>query len=177
MLDTQIVNLFAGPGAGKSTIAAGTFSELKWNGVEAEIVTEFAKDLVWAGHIDCLQNQLRVSGEQLERVRRLIGKVEVIVTDSPILLGAFYGKDLGDDYKRMIVGLHNSFNNLNYFIKRTKPYHENGRLQNEDEAKIVDMGVRAMLSNYNVPYKEMLGTRIGQASLVEDILIQLGRSI
>jgi hypothetical protein len=176
-LETKVVNLFGGPGTGKSTIAAGIFSELKWQGVEAELVTEFAKDLVWAGHIDSLQNQLRVSGEQLERVRRLIGKVEVVVTDSPILLGVYYGDSLGDDYKRSIVKYHEVFDNLNYFLQRTKPYHKNGRLQSEDEAKQVDESLLKILTTYNIPYKTMLGTRIGQACLVEEILLQLGRNI
>ena len=42
-----VVNLIAAPGSGKSTIAAGVFEELKWEGVNAELITEFAKDKVW----------------------------------------------------------------------------------------------------------------------------------
>ena len=44
---TIVVNLFAGPGAGKSTGAAYIFSKLKMAGVDAEYVTEFAKDKTW----------------------------------------------------------------------------------------------------------------------------------
>ena len=42
-----IINLFGAPGAGKSTGAAYVFSQLKAAGVNAELVTEFAKDKVW----------------------------------------------------------------------------------------------------------------------------------
>ncbi len=45
--ETLVINMFAGPGAGKSTLAAGTFFRLKCLGVNAEIAPEYAKDLVW----------------------------------------------------------------------------------------------------------------------------------
>lgn len=41
-----VVNMFGAPGAGKSTGAAYIFSKLKMAGVNAELVTEFAKDKV-----------------------------------------------------------------------------------------------------------------------------------
>ena len=47
MKDTLIVNLYGGPGCGKSTGAAYLFSKLKMAGVDAEYVPEFAKDKVW----------------------------------------------------------------------------------------------------------------------------------
>ena len=47
-MDTNclVVNLFGVPGAGKSTGAAYIFSQLKMAGVNAELITEFAKDKV-----------------------------------------------------------------------------------------------------------------------------------
>ena len=41
---TIVVNLFPGPGTGKSTGAAYIFSKLKMAGVDAEYVSEFAKE-------------------------------------------------------------------------------------------------------------------------------------
>ena len=41
-----LANLFGAPGAGKSTGAAYVFSKLKMAGINAELVTEFAKDKV-----------------------------------------------------------------------------------------------------------------------------------
>lgn len=43
---TLVVNLFAQPGAGKSTGAAYLFYNLKCLGVNCEYVSEFAKDKV-----------------------------------------------------------------------------------------------------------------------------------
>lgn len=42
-----VVNLFGVPSAGKSSGAAYIFSKLKMEGINAELVTEFAKDKVW----------------------------------------------------------------------------------------------------------------------------------
>ena len=38
-----IVNFFGGPSAGKSTICAHVFAELKWLNINCEIAPEFAK--------------------------------------------------------------------------------------------------------------------------------------
>ena len=46
-METKVINLFGNPGSGKSTVAAYLFSELKSRGLEVELVTETAKDLVW----------------------------------------------------------------------------------------------------------------------------------
>lgn len=42
---TIYVNLYGGPGSGKSTTAAGVVSQLKLLSINAELVTEYAKDL------------------------------------------------------------------------------------------------------------------------------------
>ena len=47
MNNSLTVNLFGGPGTGKSTTSAAVFSLLKMHGVNAELITEFAKDLTW----------------------------------------------------------------------------------------------------------------------------------
>jgi hypothetical protein len=47
MKNTLLVNLYAGPGAGKSTGAAYIFAKLKMAGVDCEYVSEYAKDRVW----------------------------------------------------------------------------------------------------------------------------------
>ena len=53
----MVVNLFGVPGAGKSTGAAYIFSRLKMEGVNCELVTEFAKDKVWEQTEEVFKNQ------------------------------------------------------------------------------------------------------------------------
>lgn len=58
-----VVNLFGSPCAGKSLGASYIFSLLKIAGVNCELVTEFAKDLVWDNNRDGLNCQEYVFGK------------------------------------------------------------------------------------------------------------------
>ena len=75
-----VVNLFGAPGAGKSTGAAYIFSKLKMAGINAELVTEFAKDKVWEESKAVFQNQAYIFGKQYFRISRVQGKVDVVIT-------------------------------------------------------------------------------------------------
>ena len=44
MKETLVVNLFGGPGTGKSTMMAGIFAKLKSLGYDCEMCVEFAKE-------------------------------------------------------------------------------------------------------------------------------------
>lgn len=51
-----VVNLYGAPCAGKSTAAAYIFSRLKMAGVNCELITEFAKDMVYDGNDAAFRN-------------------------------------------------------------------------------------------------------------------------
>ena len=149
--DTLVVNLYGGPGSGKSTSAAGLFYLLKRQGVEAEIVTEYAKDLVWEDSAHKLEYQIYVFAKQLHRVHRLLGKVDVVVSDSPTLLSLVYGSDqTSPEFKALVKSEHNKMNTFNVFTTRVKPYNPNGRNETEEEAKIVDEKIRAVLPAFDL---------------------------
>lgn len=67
----RVVNLFAGPGAGKSTLATGVFHELKLQGINCEYVSEIAKDLTWEKRHNSLNFQLYVFAKQHRDIERL----------------------------------------------------------------------------------------------------------
>ena len=163
-MGTKVINFFAGPGAGKSTAATGVFSHLKQKGILCEYVSEYAKDLVWEGTDVLLQNQIHVFAEQFRRQWRLMGKVDYVITDSPLLLSAVYFNrwrqetetwltesfcNLTEDY---FIEAFNQFDNLNWFIRRDKPYVPKGRIQTEKEAHEVDGEVANTLKDYVIPY-------------------------
>ena len=81
-MQSVIVNIFGAPGAGKSSFAALVFTEMKRSGANVELVTEVAKDLVYRHDYRGLKMQFPVAGIQYERVQRLVGQVEFIITDS-----------------------------------------------------------------------------------------------
>jgi hypothetical protein len=126
--DTLVVNLLAGSGAGKSTTSAMLFAMLKQNGVDAELVTEYVKDMVWEDRKGVFACQAYVFGKQLYRIQRLVGKVDVIVTDSPIILSALYDPEQDRNFRDYIVTKFNQFNNINFFLHRnTSTFNPNGR--------------------------------------------------
>lgn len=59
-----VINLIGGPGAGKSTTAAGLFFLMKCAGLKVELVTEFAKELSYDENWADLKKQLYVLAEQ-----------------------------------------------------------------------------------------------------------------
>ena len=119
-----VVNFFGVPGAGKSTGAAYVFSKLKMRGINAELVTVFAKDMVWENNKKVLRNQEYIFGSQSYRLDRLRDKVDVIVTDCPLFLTAFYNKSsvLGQEFNKVVLNIFNTYNNLNFFIYQLRNF-------------------------------------------------------
>ena len=175
MKSTLLVNLYAGPGAGKSTGAAYIFAKLKMAGVDCEYVSEYAKDRVWQDDQFPLQHcQLYVTGKQCLKIYRLLGKVDVIVTDSPIAVGAMYTTE--KPYQDVCLYEAKKYKNTyNLFVNRFKPYNQNGRNQTEEEAKEIDRKIKAFLTDNNLEFKEINGTEEGYNAIVKDIIERLGK--
>jgi hypothetical protein len=142
-----VVNLFAGPGAGKSTGAAFLFAFLKLFKVNVELVTEFAKELAWEGDKEFMaRNQMYITGQQVRRMNRLVGKVDVIITDSPIEMAAFYTEE--PTLKQLCKEEGAKFSNrMDFFIERTKEYNPSGRNQTFEEAMEIDRRIRELNPN------------------------------
>lgn len=145
---TLIVNFFAGPGTGKSTTAAGVFSELKWRGIDCEIAAEYAKEQVWAENFGPLSCQPYVFGKQLYRLHRLRGNVDVVLTDSPLLLSLIYGEKEGVEFRRFVLSVYNRFNNLNFFLQRQKGYNP-----------AIDRQILDLLENESIPHEKIVANR------------------
>lgn len=159
MSKPKVINLFAGPGAGKSTTRAGLFFFMKLAGIKVEEVTEYAKDLTWEGNSYLLTDQLHILGNQNRRMARLVGKREWIVTDSPLLLGINYvtADYLPKTFKEMMFELWDTYDNHNFFINRTKDYDTQGRNQTLEEAMEKDAQIKQMLITHNIPFTEING--------------------
>lgn len=147
-----VINLFAGPGTGKSTTAAQIFSALKWQGYSCELVTEFAKEKVWEESFKVLDDQLYIFGKQNHKMRRLVGKVDIIITDSPILLSLVYDQTKNENFQKLVLDVHNEFNNFNVYFQRTKQYVSAGRMQDEEGARALDVKIRKMLDKTKIEY-------------------------
>jgi adenylate kinase family enzyme len=143
---TLLVNLWAGPGAGKSTLAAELFAALKREQVPCELVTEWVKTWAWEQRQIGPFDDVTITANQLHRESILYGKVEVIVTDSPIGLGAVYEQIYHPDRNTMglLCGslrarqLAEGIKILDLYVVRAKPYVQAGRYEDEEKARQVD---------------------------------------
>ena len=118
MSKTKLIQFLGAAGSGKSTLATELFPFMKKKGINCEYVSEYAKDLVWDEKEDILEfNQLLVSGNQFERFRRLNYKVDYIITDTSLLLGAIY-EDKVPYLKEVLFYYYQQFYNEVFFLTR-----------------------------------------------------------
>ena len=155
-METLIVNLYGGPGTGKSTICAGVFSELKLRGVNCEMALEYAKDKVWEKSRHLLDNQIYVFGKQYHRIRRLVGQVDIVICDSPLLNSILYYRDDNPYFPKMVYEEHRRLRNMNVYLHRERAFNPAGRLQTEEEAKKLDSDIERILAYLGedyIPYR------------------------
>ena len=151
----RVINLFAGPGAGKSTLAAGLFFLMKREYMSVELVTEYAKDLTWQERFNTLEDQLYVFAKQHHRIRNLKGKVDLVVVDSPILQGAIFKRPdyLPANLESLIIEAHDQYLNTNFFIDRAgRKYVEAGRNQTREQAIELDSKILKYMNYLGVEF-------------------------
>lgn len=133
-----VINLFGGPGSGKSTTMARLFSDLKQMGYNCEMVTEFAKDLVYENRMDTMKDELYIFAKQNHRLFRVKDKVDIIITDRPLLLTCIYDGLYGfndKDLHQLVRSTFNRYNNVNILLKPVDvDYKTEGRLQDKEES-------------------------------------------
>ena len=171
MKNTIVVGIAGAPGAGKSTGAAYVFSKLKMLGIDCELVTEFAKDKVWEENPAPFKNQAYMFGQQYYRISRCLGKVDVIVTDSPLPLGILYNTDPVLDYHfdQTVINVWKSLETMNYFLHRAKEYNPNGRNQTEEESNALSNQILYLYDQYGIPLKVLLGIEEHYNEIVDDV--------
>lgn len=151
-MKTLHVNLWAGPGTGKSTIAAEIFGKLKWAKIDCELINEYAKELVWEESQNKLGNQIYVFGKQLHKHYIINGKVKVAITDSPLPLGCIYDEGKTEHLKELVLSEFNKMDNMNIYLIRTKEYNPNGRNQTYEEALIKDAEIEQFMIDNNIDF-------------------------
>lgn len=163
----KVINIFAGPGAGKSTTAAMLFAKMKMKGYKVELVTEYAKDKVWEKSFGVLDNQLYVFGKQYHKLWRTQNEVDYAIMDSPLAMSLYYGKDCGFAFKQLIVEEHKRWPSLNVWLERVKPYQQYGRYQDEDGAKLVDRDLYTILMGAHIFPELVMGDNNAADKILE----------
>lgn len=151
---TVVVNAFGGAGAGKTVACMDVCQQLKKKGYNAEYVSEYCKELVYENS-DMLSgtpdNQFEILKEQMRRMDRMIGQVDFIVTDSPILLNSVYNKALTPEYEQMVQELFHDYDNFTFFVERdTSHYQTEGRIHTLAESMEKDKQIKQMLHDNDI---------------------------
>lgn len=161
------VNLFAGPGAGKSTLAAWIFAQLKMDNVNAEHVQEYVKGWTFLGQPPQSFDQMYILGKQMHREDIILrsGGASCIVTESPLFLGTCYAMHFKTPGWPHLVAMVDEFEkaypSLNIFIDRKNlKYKALGRFQKYDSALEMDNFIKSSLKKrklefHCVPYDEL----------------------
>lgn len=174
----KTINLFGSAGAGKSTTALGVAHILKINGYKVEYVSEYAKQLVMSGCQNLLTHQEHVFTNQLFQMNILKNKdLDFIVTDSPLLLSAFYGKKYKtstENLEKLVIEHFNNFDNVNYFIERTHDYDNVGRIQNEEESDNDSVELIQFLKMNGTNVKEVKSHTILSSYIAYDVIFNSG---
>ena len=150
-----MINFYAGPSNGKTTAALELTASLKKAGYNVEYVSEYAKELVLENKTELLNDQKHVTDEQYKRFDRIRSSADIIVTDSPVLLGLVYGEDKIDaEYAKQVRAYYDSFDNFNMLMIRPKDatFQTEGRVHDEKQSIELDGKIKSMLDAQGVFY-------------------------
>ena len=159
-----IINLFGGPGIGKSTQAAGLYHKMKKEGISVEMPYEFPKVLAWDKSFNAVKDQLYVLANQHRNIVRTYGQVDYIIVDSPIMLSLVY-KDryneepeypssfYGYKFDEFIVDLHKRYDSINIVLERDdNMFKSEGRFQDLENSKAIDDDIVEVLNRHQILY-------------------------
>lgn len=154
----KVINIFGGPGVGKSVLAARVFIELKIAGYRVKLIEESARELMEQGVQDlsyCTKLIFNENHNKLKRAKEY-GTYDFVVVDAPLILPIVYAppdmfwlnKFIEDSWVHF-----ERFDNINFFLVRNPKIKYDGydRLHDESEALEIDLKVFNLLSR--TPYK------------------------
>jgi hypothetical protein len=163
---SRLINLFSGPGVGKTSIASGLLYQLKKRHISCDAPYEFPKVLAWDENHSAIKDQLYVIANQHRGIVKSWGKVDYIILDSPILLSLvyknYYDKDdypsnlYKESFDKMVLDIHLQYNNLNILLKRGNGVHnEKERYQNLEQSIDLDNRIKNILDINKLEYIEI----------------------
>lgn len=164
--NTIVINLIAGPCAGKSTAAAQLFSELKKTGMSVEYLQEPIKQHIYEDHRGILTHQIALFGEQLYKLDSLINKVDCVVQDGSLLFNALYDQTNNQLFKSLVIQEYHRFRNLDFFLNRGDiQFQEYGRIHTYEESLELDKRIKDLYNFANATYID-----VNSITAVDEIL-------
>lgn len=173
-----VINFFGEPSSGKSCAASYVFYQLKKQGYNIEYLQEFAKKKLYENNTMAFACEPYIFAKQLYDLETLTNSVDVVVTDSPILLPCVYENDLRAKVilMQMEMFYFDKFNNINFFLIRDHSYQTQGRFQTESEANQKNNEIINMLRDNNVFFTSVLASKVDE-TFIENLKQKIDKSL
>jgi len=150
------INLYGAPGSGKTTLASQIFSLLKTLNYDCELIGELAREWAYTDRMILSFDQVYLFASQMHREDTLFSrsKANIIITDSPVVMNAFYGyiknKKLYFGLESLARQFDNKYNSVNIFLKQNKDYNysQSGRFHTLEESKKLESEMQEFLIDY-----------------------------
>jgi hypothetical protein len=153
----KVVNLFAGPGTGKSVTSSVLYGMLSLAGYNVQYVPEFAKFATYSNNTAALSDQIYMFGKQENRLHVLKdGGLDFVIMDGPLPLALLYTPDTYyRGYEPLVMEVFKDYDNINFFLERNLdlPYQQNGRSQSPEEAERLSQRIRDILTRHGVSFE------------------------
>jgi len=156
---TKVINIIGGPGCEKSLFTAAIILHLHLHHKSVELIPDYAKSLVWQKDYEALRNQYKIAQQQFQMLELLDGQVQFLVTESSLPQTLYYNEFYPDNIcdvgktRKQILDWYKQHKNINIMVERgERKYVHTGRFQDEEQAKEVDRGLRALLRREGMAY-------------------------
>lgn len=77
-------------------------------------------------------------------------------------------------FQKVVMNVFNSYNNLNYYVNRVKPYNPKGRNQTEEESDALAAPLKKLIDENGISCVEINGDDEGYAAVVKEVAEWLG---
>lgn len=162
-----IINLFAGPGAGKGKAARKIVEALKGKGITAAYVPGPQKKMLKKDpkQLDgSIKTQKKLYGLQKERLKKEAKLSKVIVTDSPLSVYPLYVKKSDMGFSKEVIKDFRKDQSLNIYLEREAEYQRGDRKESFQQSEDLDLSIWQMLKQFRIPFmisnQETLGQTI-----------------
>ena len=172
------INVMGGPGSGKSITATNIRAQMGFRGYNIELVEEVIKDWTYIPRPpkSCDSYYLQACQIEKEEIRLRAG-VDLVVTDSPILLQFFYARHHNVPLQAPMLLTSQIFDKryppLYIFVDREDEFYgEVGRYEDIGEAKVIDRKMKQLMDSLDIEFK--IFSCLDQEAIVEYIVSQTG---
>jgi len=107
-----------------------------------------------------LKNQYFIAQRQFEMMNLLDGQVQFLITECSLPQVLFYNENYENNVcdvektRKQILAWHQQYKNVNVLVQRNpdKKYVHSGRLQDEEQARAIDAGLRGCLNREGIKF-------------------------